>query len=152
MRLPAELILGPRLQAKVPSVQARAKKKEAATKTWDPEPASAAAASRVLPLGQPGTRHQDGRSASHRPAPGLLPPQGSLSPSAGDRPHSTISPLQHPCARLLVEQDSGTLDLSPGADCTPQNTVREGTGPVRADSCKEASLGMQSDRHSFTLA
>lgn len=50
-----ELILGPRLQAKGPSVWARAKKKEAATKTWDLEPASAAAASRVLPLGRPWT-------------------------------------------------------------------------------------------------
>lgn len=150
--MPVELILGLRLQAKGPSMWVKAKKKEAATKTWDPEPASAAAASRVLPLGQPGTPHQDGRSASHRPSPGLLPPQGSVSPSAGDRPHSTFSPLQHPRACLLVKQDSGILDLSQGAGCTPQNTVREGTGPVRANSCKEASLGMQSDGHSFTLA
>lgn len=55
--MPVELILGLRLQAKGPSMWAKAKKKEAATKTWDPEPASAAAASRVLPLGQPGTPH-----------------------------------------------------------------------------------------------
>ena len=90
-----ELILGPRLQAKGPSVWARAKKKEAATKTWDLEPASAAAASRVLPLGRPWTApHQDGQPASHRPSLSLFPPQVSLSPSAGDHLHSTSSPLQ----------------------------------------------------------
>lgn len=108
-----ELILGPRLQAKGPSVWVRAKKKEAATKTWDLEPAFAAAASRVLPLGRPWTAsHQDGQPASHRPSLSLFPPQVSLSPSAGDHLHSTSSPLQHPCACLLVKQGSGILDLS----------------------------------------
>ena len=39
--------------------------------------------------------------------------------------------------RYSRSQPAGTL--------TPQNTVREATGPVRANSCKEISLGMQND-------
>ena len=46
--------------------------------------------------------------------------------------------------RYSRSQPAGTL--------TPQNTVREETGPMRANSCKETSLGMQNDGHSFALA
>ena len=96
-----------------PSVWERAKKKAAATTAGDLAPASAAAASQVLPLGRPGTAsHQDGQPAFHRPSLSLFPPQVSLSPSAGDHLHSTSSLLQHPWACLLVKQDSGILDLS----------------------------------------